>query len=78
MFEKKIERSEMIRCTLCKDAPCTKACGIMDPAKLLLSIWFDNEKVASALMGKDCSCSNAKQDVKKPVYVRMKCLYAKS
>jgi len=58
MFEKKIERSEMIRCTLCKDAPCTKACGIMDPAKLLLSIWFDNEKVASALMGKDCSCSN--------------------
>ena len=33
----------MVRCVLCKDAPCTKACGKIDPARILRSIWFDNE-----------------------------------
>lgn len=26
MFAKKIHRSDMIRCVLCADAPCSKAC----------------------------------------------------
>ena len=43
MFEKKLFRSDMVRCVLCKDAPCTKACGKIDPARILRSIWFDNE-----------------------------------
>ena len=47
MFEKKLFRSDMVRCVLCKDAPCTKACGKIDPARLLRSIWFDNELCAA-------------------------------
>ena len=43
MFEKNLFRSDMVRCVLCKDAPCTKACGKIDPARILRSIWFDNE-----------------------------------
>ena len=40
----------MISCVLCYDAPCSKACGKIDPAGLLRSIWFDNEKTAAAEM----------------------------
>lgn len=47
MFGRKIFRSDMINCVLCYDAPCSKACGKIDPAKLLRSIWFDNEKTAA-------------------------------
>ena len=47
MFEKKIYRSDMINCLLCRDAPCTAACESLDPASLLRSIWFDNEKAAA-------------------------------
>ncbi|MBO7048329.1 MAG: NAD-dependent dihydropyrimidine dehydrogenase subunit PreA [Spirochaetia bacterium] len=48
MFEKKIYRSDMLRCALCHDAPCTAACGKLDPAGLLRSIWFDDEINAAA------------------------------
>ena len=47
MFGRKIFRSDMINCVLCYDAPCSKACGKTDPARLLRSIWFDNEKTAA-------------------------------
>ena len=50
MFGKKIYRSDMISCVLCYDAPCSKACGKIDSAGLLRSIWFDNEKTAAAEM----------------------------
>ena len=56
MFEKKLFRSDMIRCVLCDDAPCTKACGRLDPAGLLRSIWFDNEKTAAARLADTCPC----------------------
>ncbi|MBQ7565463.1 MAG: NAD-dependent dihydropyrimidine dehydrogenase subunit PreA [Lachnospiraceae bacterium] len=42
-----ITRSDMIQCALCKDAPCSKACPAMDPARALLGIWFDNQDVAA-------------------------------
>ena len=48
MFDKKILRSDMITCALCGDAPCSKACPDLDPAALLRSIWFGDEKVAAA------------------------------
>lgn len=48
MFEKKLYRSDMLRCALCLDAPCTKACPNAEPAELLRSIWFDNEKCAAS------------------------------
>ena len=44
MLTKTLYRSDMLRCVLCHDAPCTSACGRLDPAGLLRSIWFDNEK----------------------------------
>ena len=47
MFEKKLYRSDMLKCALCYDAPCSKVCEKLDPAKLLRSIWFDNEDIAS-------------------------------
>ena len=43
-----ITRNEMIRCALCKDAPCDTACTVLKPSKLLRSIWFDNEQGAAA------------------------------
>ena len=39
-------QEEASRCLLCKDAPCTKACGKGDPARAIRAIRFDNEKVA--------------------------------
>lgn len=56
LFERMIHRSDMIRCALCQNAPCTAACGQLDPAKLLQSIWFDNEKAAAAELPKSNFC----------------------
>ena len=50
MLEKKLRREDMLRCTLCQDAPCTRVCRKLDPAGLLRSVWFDNEKGAAARM----------------------------
>ena len=47
LYERNIMRSDMIRCALCHDAPCSAVCKACDPATLLRSIWFDNEKVAA-------------------------------
>ena len=56
----------MLKCALCFDAPCSEACADLDPAKLLQSIWFDNEKSAASRLPEknmcaDCSapCENA-------------------
>ena len=56
LFERTIHRSDMIRCALCQNAPCTAACGQFDPAKLLRSIWFDNEKAAAAELPQSNFC----------------------
>ena len=37
---------EAVRCLLCEDAPCTKACGKSDVARAIRAIRFDNEKNA--------------------------------
>ena len=58
MFEKKIARSEMMRCALCLDAPCSAACPALDPAGLLRSVWFDNEKTAAARLPEIDPCAN--------------------
>ena len=42
-----ISRSDMIRCVLCQDAPCDRACGKMNPSSFLRSIWFQNEQCAA-------------------------------
>ncbi|MBQ3356135.1 MAG: NAD-dependent dihydropyrimidine dehydrogenase subunit PreA [Oscillospiraceae bacterium] len=58
MFERKLNRSDMLRCTLCYDAPCSAACGRLDPAGLLRSVWFDDEKVAAARLPESDPCQN--------------------
>ena len=57
MFQKHITRSELLRCTLCKDAPCTDACGVLDPARMLRRLWFDDEKTAAATFPDENPCA---------------------
>ena len=56
VYEKAIRRADMIRCALCEDAPCSAACGKLDMAGLLRSIWFDDEKVAAARLPEESPC----------------------
>ena len=58
MFGKIIYRADMLKCVLCMDAPCTAACGKLDPAKLLRSIWFDNEKLAATRLPEENPCAD--------------------
>ena len=58
MIEKMIYRSDMLRCVLCKDAPCSAACSRMDPARKLRSIWFDNETTAASVLPEENPCLN--------------------
>ena len=51
-------RSDMIACALCKDAPCSSACTAMDPAGALLGIWFDNQDVAAMRLPDKNACAN--------------------
>ena len=55
-FERKIRRSDMIRCVLCADAPCTNVCPSLKPDKLLSNIWFDNEDIAALSLPDTSSC----------------------
>ena len=56
VYEKAIRRADMIRCALCEDAPCSAACGKLDVAGLLRSIWFDDEKAAAARLPEESPC----------------------
>ncbi len=56
MLEKRLYRQDMLNCTLCYDAPCSKACPKTDPAALLRSIWFDNEKQAADRLPAEYPC----------------------
>ncbi len=57
-FQRHIKRSDMLSCVLCEDAPCTAACGRMDPAGALRSIWFANEKAAAAAIPEEIPCGD--------------------
>ena len=56
MFDRKLYRSYMLRCTLCQSAPCSAACGKLDCASILRSIWFDNEKTAASRLPAENPC----------------------
>ena len=56
MFIRSIYRTAMIRCSLCADAPCSKACGKIDPASMLRSVWFENEKTAASRFPEENPC----------------------
>ena len=52
-----IPRADMIRCTLCEDAPCSAACPKhLDPGALLRSVWFRNEQTAALRLPADDAC----------------------
>ncbi|MBQ6431121.1 MAG: NAD-dependent dihydropyrimidine dehydrogenase subunit PreA [Oscillospiraceae bacterium] len=57
-YERMIRREDMLHCALCKDAPCSLACERLDCAKLLRSIWFDNEDCAAAALPAENPCLN--------------------
>ena len=44
-------------CLLCNDAKCTRACGVMDPARILRSLYFDNEEVVANYLDDDVACN---------------------
>ena len=56
LFERTVQRKDMIHCALCEDAPCSVACEKLDVARLLRSIWFDDEKAAAAQLPKQDPC----------------------
>lgn len=57
MFDQKLFRSDMLKCVLCSEAPCTAACGKIDPARLLRSVWFGNEGTAAAHFPDENPCA---------------------
>ena len=56
MYERKMYRTDMLACALCHEAPCSKACGRIDPAAFLRSIWFDDEKAAASRFPEENPC----------------------
>ena len=58
LFRKVISRKEMIHCMLCQDAPCAAVCEKLRPDDLLRSVWFENEKVAAALLPDTDPCKD--------------------
>ncbi len=56
MLEKRLYRSDMLKCALCAEAPCSAACEKLDCAALLRSIWFDNERAAASRLPADDPC----------------------
>ena len=57
-YQNLISRSDMSACVLCKDPPCSLACGHkLDVGKLLRSVWFDNEESASLWLPEENPCA---------------------
>ncbi|MBQ1527652.1 MAG: NAD-dependent dihydropyrimidine dehydrogenase subunit PreA [Lachnospiraceae bacterium] len=54
--EQTITRSDMIRCVLCNDPQCDRACEKLKPAELLRSIWFKNEQSAALRLPSQNPC----------------------
>ncbi|MBQ9037051.1 MAG: NAD-dependent dihydropyrimidine dehydrogenase subunit PreA [Erysipelotrichaceae bacterium] len=45
-------------CLLCNDAKCTKACGVLEPDRILRSLFFDNECVVMNNLPENIPCIN--------------------
>lgn len=52
-----MEFSQVSQCLLCHDAPCTKVCPRVDPARILRAIRFENDLGAAMLLPDDDICS---------------------
>lgn len=51
-----VEFSQTSRCLLCHDAPCTKVCKKIDPARILRAIKFENDVGAVMMLPNENSC----------------------
>lgn len=58
LYDKQINRKDMLECVLCNEAPCTMACGRIECDRALRSIWFDNEDEASRRLPDELYCEN--------------------
>jgi len=45
-------------CLLCHNAKCTKACGVMEPDRILRSLYFENEYVVRNNISEDIPCTD--------------------
>ena len=54
--EPRITREDIVRCALCKDAPCDSACEKLKPSLLLRRIWFGNEQIAAGMLPETNPC----------------------
>ena len=50
-----VEFSQISRCLICHDAPCTKVCPRVDPARILRAIRFEND-LGAAMFPTICAC----------------------
>ncbi len=56
LAEQRIARADMIRCAMCADAPCDKACAELAPSGLLRAVWFLNEQTAALKLPEKNPC----------------------
>ena len=56
ILEEKLYRSDMMRCVLCSDAPCSRSCPAHLPARALRSVWFGNSRFAAACLPDENPC----------------------
>ena len=58
-IQQAVWRKDMLGCLLCHNAPCDAVCTHgMNPAKILRSLWFDNEDFAAASLPASNPCEN--------------------
>ena len=58
MFLQELSRTDMLRCVLCKDAPCEAVCPHALPLKALSGIWFENSRAAAAGLPTENPCAD--------------------
>ena len=54
----------MIRCVLCRDPQCDRACAKLKPSDLLRSIWFKNEQTAALRLPDENPCLTCSEPCK--------------